>query len=61
MYAPVSVIGYSAYGNSLHDSIIPSLQVIFLSVSSFRRKVNVLELFALNRAVTCNAATEMSR
>uniref|UniRef100_A0A914ZEA2 Amino acid transporter transmembrane domain-containing protein n=1 Tax=Parascaris univalens TaxID=6257 RepID=A0A914ZEA2_PARUN len=37
MYAPVSVIGYSAYGNSLHDSIIPSLQNLWI-----QQAVNVL-------------------
>ena len=28
MYLPVSVLGYLSYGDSLTDSIIPSLQVL---------------------------------
>ncbi|KHN86618.1 Proton-coupled amino acid transporter 4 [Toxocara canis] len=37
MYTPVSVIGYSAYGDSLQDSIIPSLQNLWI-----QQTVNVL-------------------
>ncbi|VDK44068.1 unnamed protein product [Anisakis simplex] len=37
MYAPVSIMGYWAYGDSLHDSIIPSLQNLWI-----QQVVNVL-------------------
>jgi len=37
MYLPVSIIGYLTYGDSLHDSIIPSLQVKWI-----QQAVNVL-------------------
>jgi vesicular inhibitory amino acid transporter len=37
MYMPVSVLGYITYGDSLQDSIIPSLQIIWMQQS-----VNIL-------------------
>lgn len=51
MYITVSVVGYIAYGDSLLDSIIPSLQVCNFMKCFFNLKpseINVRNHFSYN-------------